>query len=71
VRQALLRAIREDDNPGARLKALDALKKRVGDDPEVRGAVVEALLRDTNPGVRVRAMSTPCRKCAAPRRCRC
>ena len=56
MRRALLRAVREDANPGARLKALEALQERAGEDAEVRGAIVQALLSDTNPGVRVRAI---------------
>ena len=56
VRRALLGAVREDDNPGARLKALEALQGRAAGDPEVRSAIMQALLRDTNPGVRVRAI---------------
>jgi hypothetical protein len=57
VREALVYALRYDQNPGVRLKALDGLKGYVKDDRHVRDAVLEALMHDTNAGVRSEAIS--------------
>src|SRR5262245_34389876 len=56
VREALIYALRYDQNPGVRLKVLDGLKGYVKDDVHVRDAVLEALLHDNNVGVRTQAI---------------
>lgn len=56
VREALIYALRYDKNPGARLKAVNALAGYVKQDRQVRDAVLEALLRDDNSGVRIKAI---------------
>ena len=57
VREALVYALRYDQNPGVRLKVLDGLKGYVKDDVHVRDAVLEALLHDSNAGVRIAAIN--------------
>ena len=57
VREALIYALRYDQNPGVRLKVLDGLKGYVKDDVHVRDAVLEALLHDNNAGVRIAAIN--------------
>ncbi len=56
VRQAMMRALLDDHNPGVRLQALEGLEEYVKEDVQVRDAVVQALLNDTNPGVRTEAI---------------
>ena len=56
VREALIYTLRYDKNPGARLKAIDALGGYVKQERRVRDAVLEALLRDENSGVRMKAI---------------
>jgi HEAT repeats len=56
VRQAMMRALLEDRNPGVRLQALEGLDQYVKEDIQVRDAVIQALLHDTNPGVRTEAI---------------
>jgi len=56
VRQAMMRALLEDRNPGVRLQALDGLDQYVKEDIQVRDAVIQALLHDTNQGVRTEAI---------------
>ena len=56
ARTALLAAVRKDQNPAVRLKALDALRDVVGI-PAVRDALLETLKDDPNPGVRVEAVN--------------
>ena len=56
VREALLYALRNDANPGVRLKALDGLSGFVNQDPRVRDGVLQALIRDANTGVRMQAL---------------
>lgn len=56
VREALIAALRLDDNPGVRLKSLGSLKGWVQHDIHVRDAVVEALIHDNNAGVRGEAI---------------
>ncbi len=57
VREVLVYALRNDKNPGVRLRSLEALKGYVKDDVRVRDAVVEALVNDNNAGVRQTAIS--------------
>jgi hypothetical protein len=45
----------EDENPGIRLKALDALSAHK-ENPDVRQALVRVLRQDDNPGMRVHAI---------------
>ena len=56
VRQAMMRALLEDRNPGVRLQALDGLEQYVKEDIQVRDTVIQALLHDTNQGVRTEAI---------------
>jgi len=55
VRDALVFALRHDQNAGVRLKALEGLKP-MAHDSEVRAALASALLNDANPGVRTQAI---------------
>src|ERR1700757_4821522 len=52
ARDALTYALRYDNNPGVRLKALDGIGPYVKQDIRVRNAVLEALLNDVNLGAR-------------------
>jgi hypothetical protein len=56
VRDALISSLREDKNPGVRLKALDGLAPYVAQDVDVRNAVLDALMHDDNPGIRTEAI---------------
>ena len=56
VREALMFALRYDQNPGVRLKALEGLRGYIKEDTRVRDSVLEALLTDSNPGVRSEAI---------------
>jgi hypothetical protein len=56
VREAMMRALLDDRNPGVRLQALDGLEDYVKEDIQVRNAVIQALLNDSNPGVRTEAI---------------
>ena len=55
VRNALVYTIRNDQNAGVRLKALDGLQAFIGED-EVRGALTDVLAADGNPAMRIRAV---------------
>lgn len=55
VRNALVYTIRNDQNAGVRLKALEGLQPFIGED-EVRGALTDVLAGDANPAMRVRAI---------------
>lgn len=57
VRQTLVRALRQDPNPGVRLKALHSLAPLVGEDAGVRQALLHAVLSDANAGVRAEAVA--------------
>jgi HEAT repeats len=57
VRRALVTAVRRDQNPAVRLKALEALRDASADE-SVRDAYLGALMEDTNPGVRVEAVNS-------------
>jgi len=56
VRQALLTAARQDQNPAVRIKAIESLRDSAKDE-SVREALLDALEHDTNPGVRVEAVN--------------
>jgi hypothetical protein len=56
VRQALIAAARNDQNPAVRMKALESLRDASSDD-DVRQALLDALRHDGNPGVRVDAIN--------------
>jgi len=56
VRQALLTAVRKDQNPAVRIKAIESLRDSA-DDESVRETLLDALEHDTNPGVRVEAVN--------------
>jgi HEAT repeat protein len=56
VRQALIAAARQDQNPAVRMKALESLRDAASDD-DVRQALLDALEHDANPGVRVEAVN--------------
>lgn len=56
VREALMYALQNDNNPGVRLKALDGLSGFVRRDPLVRDGILRALISDTNSGVRLQAL---------------
>src|SRR5579883_216655 len=56
VRKALMYALRYDNNPGVRLKAIEGLGSYVKDDVRVRDAVLNALIADQNQGVRTQAL---------------
>ena len=56
VRQALLVAARNDQNPAVRIKALESLRE-VSSDPSVRETLLNVLQHDANPGVRVEAVN--------------
>lgn len=56
VRNALLNAARNDQNPAVRMRALEALREAAGED-DVRETILDALQHDANPGVRVEAVN--------------
>jgi HEAT repeat protein len=56
IRGALLDAIRHDQNPAVRMKALEALREVAGQE-DVREALLDRLNIDSNPGVRVEAVN--------------
>jgi len=47
--------LKNDDNAGVRMRAIEGLKE-FSAEPEVRGALSQALLADANPGIRIRAI---------------
>ncbi|MEZ5363806.1 MAG: HEAT repeat domain-containing protein [Bryobacterales bacterium] len=55
TRAALVRAMTEDQNPGVRIKALEALAPHAKD-KDVRAALVHTVRNDTTPGLRVMAI---------------
>jgi hypothetical protein len=55
TRDALIRAMVEDQNPGVRIKALEALTPHAVD-PDVRAALIRAVRSDDNSGMRVMAI---------------
>ncbi len=56
VRDALMVALRRDNNASVRLKALEGLQPYVGEDKNVRDVVLNALLKDSDPQVRIKAV---------------
>jgi hypothetical protein len=56
VKEALIRALIEDDNLGVRLKALQILKPFANKDKDVQAALMNALAYDEAAGVRVQAI---------------
>lgn len=56
IRDALLDAARNDQNPAVRMKALESLRE-VASEEDVRNVVLESLEEDQNPGVRVEAIN--------------
>ena len=66
VRQVLVYALKNYDNPGIRLDTLNAIGKDGGGDPVVRDAMLYALEHDSNAGVRLQALQTAARSKWAP-----
>jgi hypothetical protein len=56
VKEALIRALIEDDNLGVRLKALQTLKPFANKDKDVQAAFMNALAYDEAAGIRVQAI---------------
>ncbi len=56
VKQALIRSLKEDENPGVRGKALRALQQYRFDD-ELRDALLYVLAKDKNSGMRIAAIN--------------
>jgi hypothetical protein len=56
VKEALMRALIQDDNAGVRLKALESLKPFANQDKEVQSAFMNVLAFDDNSGIRVQAI---------------
>ncbi|MGH9599055.1 MAG: HEAT repeat domain-containing protein, partial [Terracidiphilus sp.] len=56
IRDALMVALRYDNDASVRMKALDGLEPYVTQDLRVRDAVLEALLNDADPGIRSAAI---------------
>jgi hypothetical protein len=57
VRDALMVALRYDQDAGVRTKALEGLEHYIGEDMRVRDAVLETILNDQDPGVRMEAIT--------------
>ena len=55
VRNLLFSALRDQNNPGSRLKAIEALSQKPTDET-VEEALISALVYDGDPGVRMRAL---------------
>jgi hypothetical protein len=55
VRQLLFNALRNGNNPGSRLKAVEALSHKPTDEA-IEEALISALVYDDDPGVRMRAL---------------
>jgi len=66
VRQVLVYALKNYDNPGIRLDTLNAIGRDGGGDPVVRDAMLYALEHDSNAGVRLQALQTAARSKWAP-----
>lgn len=56
IRNALMVALRYDNNASVRLKALEGLQPYIAEDMQVRDAVLESLMKDSDPRVRSRAI---------------
>ena len=57
IRDALMVALRYDNNPNVRMTALQGLEPYVSEDLRVRDAVLEALLNDADPTIRAAAIN--------------
>lgn len=57
IRDALIVALRYDESPAVREKALEGLEPYVAQDVRVRNAVLEAVMNDTDPGVRTASIN--------------
>jgi hypothetical protein len=55
VRQLLFSALRDMNNPGSRLKAVEVLSQKPNDEP-IEEALINALVYDADAGVRMRAL---------------
>jgi hypothetical protein len=55
VRQLLFSALRDPNNPGSRLKAIEVLSQKPTDE-SIEEALINALIYDDDPGVRMRAL---------------
>jgi hypothetical protein len=55
IRQLLLEAAREADDPGLRVESMEILRSHT-ESAEVRGALLASLEQDPNPGVRLKAI---------------
>jgi len=55
VRELLFSALRDVNNPGSRLKAVEVLSQKPTDE-SIEEALISALIYDDNPGVRLRAL---------------
>lgn len=55
VRQLLFSALRDPNNPGSRLKAVDVLSRKPNDE-SIEEALINSLVYDDDPGVRMRAL---------------
>jgi hypothetical protein len=56
VRQLLLGALRDADNPGSRSKAVEVLSSRKPNDETIEEALIQALVYDKDAGVRAQAL---------------
>jgi hypothetical protein len=54
IRQLLFSALRDTENPGSRLKAVEALSQKPTEEP-IEEALINAMVYDHDPGVRMRA----------------
>jgi len=66
VRQVLVYALKNYDNPGIRLDTLNAIGRDGGADPVIRDAMLYSLEHDSNAGVRLQALQTAARSKWAP-----
>src|SRR5438552_4163530 len=55
VRQLLFSALRDRNNPGSRLKAIEVLSQKPTDE-SIEEALISSLVYDDDPGVRMRAL---------------
>src|SRR5579875_1073333 len=57
IRDALIVALRYDESPAVREKALEGLEPYVAEDVRVRNAVLEAVMNDTDPEIRTASIN--------------
>ena len=55
VRELLFSALRDESNPGSRLRAVEVLSQKPNDE-SIEEALINAMVYDNNPGVRLRAL---------------